>query len=77
MTDIAGKKFCFTGGLDSMTRKEAHELVEEKGGIPKTSVVKDLDYLVSNAEEETTKIKNAREQGTKIITEQEFLALVK
>ncbi|TXT66872.1 MAG: hypothetical protein BAJALOKI3v1_10143 [Promethearchaeota archaeon] len=77
MVSIEGKKVCFTGKLESMTRREAHELVEQKGGIPKTSIVKDLDYLVSNAEEETTKITKAREQGTAIITEQEFLDLVK
>ncbi|MBD3197557.1 MAG: hypothetical protein GF317_21060 [Candidatus Lokiarchaeota archaeon] len=76
MSDIKNKKFCFTGKLESMTRNEAQDLVKDKSGIPKTSIVKDLDYLVSNAEHETTKIKKAREQGTAIINEQEFLKLV-
>jgi len=77
MAKLEGKTFCFTGKLDSMTRKEAHELVEKNGGIPKTSVVKELSYLVSNSTEETNKIKKAKQQGTIIISEQEFLALVK
>jgi DNA ligase (NAD+) len=77
MTSVKDKKFCFTGALESMTRKEAHDLLSQNGGIPKTSIVKDLDFLVSNAQEETVKIRKAREQGTKIITETEFLNMLK
>jgi DNA ligase (NAD+) len=77
MTNVKEKKFCFTGALESMTRKEAHDLLSQHGGIPKTSIVKDLDFLVSNAKEETVKIRKAKEQGTKIITEAEFLDMFK
>ncbi|TXT66993.1 MAG: hypothetical protein BAJALOKI1v1_220026 [Promethearchaeota archaeon] len=77
MADLKGKTFCFTGKLDSMTRKEAQELVEKHGGVSKSSVVKNLTYLVSNSDKETTKIIKAKEQGTKIITEKQFLELIK
>jgi DNA ligase (NAD+) len=74
--NLAGKSFCFTGKLDTMTRAQAEQLVAENGGDAKKSVVKNLTYLVANSTEQTVKLKKAQEQGTEIITEQEFLDMV-
>jgi len=74
---LEGQTFCFTGKLETMKRAEAEQLVREYGGEPKASVVKNLTYLVTNSPELTTKLKKAQEQGTKIITEEEFLAMIK
>lgn len=71
-----GQSFCFTGKLETMKRAEAEQKVKDNGGLAKASVVKNLTYLVTNSTEQTAKFKKAQEQGTKIITETEFLKLV-
>ena len=73
---LAGLTFCFTGELEAITRKEANDLVTEHGGTPKGGVVKNLSYLVTNSTEQTTKFLKAQEQGSKIISEKEFLAMI-
>ncbi|NVM17758.1 MAG: hypothetical protein HWN80_08575 [Candidatus Lokiarchaeota archaeon] len=73
---LEGLTFCFTGKLETMTRNEANGLVSENGGIPKNGVVKDLSYLVTNSTEQTSKYLKAQGQGSKIISEKEFLAMI-
>lgn len=73
---LAGLTFCFTGKLETIKRADAEEKVRELGGIPKKSVVKDLSYLVTNDTTATVKYMKAQEQGSKIISEQEFLEMV-
>jgi len=72
---FTGKTVLFTGTLKSMTRPEAKKLVEEQGGIVKSSVTKDLDYLVVG-EEPGSKLDEAKKHNVKIITEQEFLTFL-
>ncbi len=74
--ELEGKSFCFTGKLDTIKRAEAEQLVIEKGGEAKKSVVKGLTYLVTNSDEQTAKYKKAQAQGTEIITETRFLEMV-
>lgn len=80
---IEGKSFLFTGALLAMERKAAEELVEEKGGSAAQSVTKGLDYLVvgdgGGAGSKLEKAKRLQQQGgkVKIITEKEFLRMVK
>ena len=59
-----------------MKRAEAEQIVIDQGGEAKKSVINDLSYLVTNSTEQTAKYKKAKEQGTRIINEQEFLDLV-
>ncbi len=75
---LAGKSFCFTGELKTMKRVDAEALVKEKGGSAKSSVTKDLTYLVTN-DKNSGSGKNAKAAkfGISIINEEEFLALVK
>ncbi len=74
---VAGKSFCFTGELVTLKRQEAEKRVRDLGGSSKTSVTKDLDYLVTN-EPESGSAKNikARTLGIPIIDEKGFLALL-
>ena len=75
---MAGKSFCFTGELHSIKRSEAERLVKEGGGVCRSSVTKDLSYLVTNdAESGSAKNKKAAQFGIPIIDEGAFLALVK
>ena len=73
---LKGLTFCFTGALNTMKRKEAQDLVAQHGGEAKSGVVKNLSYLVTNSNEQTAKYRKAKSQGTKIISEEEFLALI-
>ena len=43
--NIEGKTFCLTGDFKTMSKREVGEKLKSKGGIEKSSVVKDLDYL--------------------------------
>lgn len=76
--NLSGKSFCFTGELSSLKRAEAQELVKKNGGSVKSSVVKGLSFLVTNdTESGSSKNKKARELGIPVISEAEFIALVK
>ncbi|MFA6366834.1 MAG: NAD-dependent DNA ligase LigA [Candidatus Hydrogenedentales bacterium] len=74
---IAGKSFCFTGELRSMKRPEAEKKIRDLGGTAKSSVVKDLDFLVTNDPGSgSDKNRKAREYGVTIIGEDELLAML-
>ncbi len=75
---LAGKSFCFTGELSSMKRADAQNLVKKLGGSVKSSVVKDLSYLVTN-DTSSGSAKNAKaaKLGIPVINEEQFLALVR
>lgn len=75
---LSGKSFCFTGELNTMKRADAQILVKQKGGAVKSSVTKDLSYLVTN-DKTTSSSKNvkAAKLGIDVIDEEEFLQLVK
>lgn len=74
---LAGKSFCFTGELHSMKRADAENLVKQHGGSCKSSVTKDLSYLVTNdTTSGSSKNKKAAQYGIPIINEEEFLKLV-
>ena len=75
---LAGKSFCFTGELKTMKRQDAEKLVKEAGGSAKSSVTKDLSYLVTNdTESGSSKNVKAQKFGIPIINEEEFLDLIK
>uniref|UniRef100_A0A7C4XVM6 DNA ligase n=1 Tax=candidate division WOR-3 bacterium TaxID=2052148 RepID=A0A7C4XVM6_UNCW3 len=73
---LKGKTFVFTGELTSMTREEAQATVRKLGGHPSSSVSKKTDYVVVGAEP-GSKYEKAKKLGVKIITEEEFLKLIK
>lgn len=75
---LAGKSFCFTGELVTMKRADAEQLVKKAGGSCKSSVTKDLSYLVTN-DTSSGSSKNAKavQFGIPVITEQQFMELVK
>ncbi len=74
---LAGKSFCFTGELLSMKRADAEQLVKKNGGSIKSSVTKDLTYLVTNDKESgSSKNVKAAKFGIPVINEEEFLKLL-
>lgn len=73
---LAGKSFVFTGGLNTLSRHEAQTLVERLGGTVSSTVSSKTSYVVAGAEP-GSKLAQAKALGISILTEQEFLALVR
>ncbi|GHV95558.1 DNA ligase [Spirochaetia bacterium] len=74
---MRGLSFCFTGELVAMKRGQAEEKIKALGAQAKSSVVKDLSYLVTNDPGSgSSKNKKARELGIPILDEDQFLALL-
>lgn len=72
-----GQSVCFTGALNTMSRSEASKKAQEAGFEVKGGVSKGLTYLVTNTPDSgSSKNKKAKELGTKVITEEEFLKLL-
>lgn len=72
---MSGQVVVFTGGLSSMTRDEAKELVEALGGKISDSVSRNTTLVVAG-EAAGSKLDKARKLGIKVIGESEFLKLV-
>lgn len=73
---LEGQSFVVTGSLESMSRDEAAERIRALGGTFQSSVGKDTTYLVAGGKVGASKLKKAESYGTKIINEQEFLAML-
>ncbi len=72
---MKGKRFVFTGGLTSLSREQAKQLVEQNGGSVTESVSSKVDYVVVG-DQPGSKLDKARSLGLKILSEQEFLELI-
>lgn len=74
---LSGKSFCFTGELTTMKRSDAEKMVKAAGGTTKSSVTKDLSYLVTNdVSSGSSKNRKAAELGIPVVTEKEFLQML-
>ncbi|HLB28799.1 MAG TPA: NAD-dependent DNA ligase LigA [Dehalococcoidia bacterium] len=72
---LAGLTFVITGSLDAFPRHEAEERVRRLGGSASGSVSRTTDYVVVG-KEPGSKLQRAQELGVKLLTEEEFLALL-
>lgn len=75
-TTFDGEVVVLTGKLQIMTRKEAEQAVEDRGGKCTLSVTKKTTLVVVGAEP-GSKYEKARKLGTHIITEEEFVDWLK
>lgn len=74
---LAEKTFLFTGSLQQFTRSDAKKMVEDNGGKVVSSVSKKLNYLVVG-EKAGSKLKKAQAIDTiTILSEEEFLEILK
>ncbi len=72
---LTGKKFVFTGALQSLSRPDASDLVIKNGGMVSSSIGKDIDYVVVGADP-GSKYQKAKKLGVRTIDENEFKKLV-
>ncbi len=77
-SSITGKTFVITGSVYHYeNRNEVKAIIESLGGKVTGSVTKNTDYLINNdVTSSSSKNKKAKELGVKIITEEEFIALI-
>ena len=73
---FAGLTFVLTGTLERFTRDEAGEMIEKLGGKVSGSVSKKTSYVVAG-EAAGSKLKKANELGIPVLTEEEFLDMMR
>jgi len=73
---LADKVFVFTGTLKSFTREEARSRVESLGGKTASSVSAKVDFVVAG-EDPGSKLEKARALGIRILSEDEFKAMLR
>jgi len=73
---LAGQIFVITGALKSLTRDEAKDKIRSFSGRVSESVSSKTSYLVAG-QEPGSKYDKAKKLGVKIISEKEFLELIK
>ncbi len=71
-----GKTFVLTGALSNYTRDEAIEIIEKFGGKTSNSVSKKTSYVLVG-DEAGSKLTKAEQLGVQILTEQEFIEMIK
>jgi len=73
---LAGKTVVFTGGLESLSRQAAEELVRRHGGRTLGSVSRATDFVVAGSDP-GSKLARAQKLGVRVLSEREFLELAR
>ena len=71
-----GKTFVLTGSLANYAREDASNIIEKFGGKTSSSVSKKTSYVVAG-EDAGSKLTKAQNLGVTVLTEQEFIDMIK
>ncbi|MCC6643266.1 NAD-dependent DNA ligase LigA, partial [Candidatus Peregrinibacteria bacterium] len=72
-----GMTLVVTGTLKNLSRDQAKERIRQNGGKVVNSVSSNTDFLVlGESEKASTKEKDAKKHGVKIISEEDFLKMI-
>ena len=72
---FTGRVFVFTGSLKRVSRAQAEDMVRQRGGKASSSVSAKTDYVVAGSDS-GSKLEKAAKLGVKILSEEEFAALL-
>ena len=75
-SSISNMSIVFTGTLETMSRSEAKSIAEKMGANVSSAISSNTDLLISG-ESAGSKLKKAKEKDIKVITENEWLDLIK
>ena len=73
---LIDKTFVISGVFEKVSRKELKELIEKNGGKNTGSISAKTNYLVAGEKMGPAKLAKATDLGVKIISEDEFLAMI-
>jgi len=73
---LKGKTFVLTGSMETMTRDDAKAKIRELGGDVSSSVSLNTDYVVVGSDP-GSKAEHAKKLGVRILSETEFLKMIK
>ena len=73
---FSGQSVVLTGTLTGFKRSEAQKLIEERGGVCQSAVTAKTTLVLAGAEA-GSKLEKAKKLGVKIITEEEFVEMLK
>ena len=73
---FSGKTFVLTGSLENFSREEASNIIEKLGGKVSGSVSKKTSYLIAG-EDSGSKLTKAQALGVQVLTEAEFMDMIK
>ena len=73
---LSGKTFVLTGTLPNMTRDEASDIIKSHGGKTSSSVSKKTSFVLAG-ENAGSKLDKAQNLGVIILTENDFLEMIK
>lgn len=73
---LSGKTFVVTGTLESLSREDIQDLIRKHGAKVSSSISRKVDFLVAGSSP-GSKLTIAQELGVTVLTEEEFLQMVK
>ncbi|MFA4863759.1 MAG: BRCT domain-containing protein, partial [Bacteroidales bacterium] len=74
---LGGKTFVISGVFQKFSRDQLKEMIEKYGGKNTGSISGKTDFLLAGEDMGPVKLQKARALGVRVISEEEFLELIK